>query len=129
MQFAMYLVDNGLLSASDFYKALKLQMRSRPQLGSLAIQSRRLTVRQMFLILQEQCDAPHEMFGEIAVRLGFLSADDLGKLLEEQTRHMAPIRDVLVEHRLLPIETVDQQYAAYRRSTRRTEPELELANS
>ena len=129
MQFGMYLVDNGLLSTQAFYKALKLQMRSRPQLGTIAIQSRRLTVKQMFIILQEQCDTPQQMFGEIAVRLGYLTNEDLNQLLDEQSRHMASLRDLLVEHGFLSAEVVDQQYAAYRHSTRQAEPELELAHS
>lgn len=129
MQFGMYLVDNGLLSTQAFYKALKLQMKSRPQLGTLAIQTRRLTVKQMFVILQEQCDTPQQMFGEIAVRLGYLTSEDLNQLLEEQSQHMASLRDVLVEHGFLAAHVIDQQYAAYRRSTRQAEPELELANA
>ena len=129
MQFGMYLVDNGLLSTQAFYKALKLQMRSRPQLGTLAIQTRRLTVKQMFVILQEQCDTPQQMFGEIAVRLGYLTNEDLNQLLDEQSRHMASLRDVLVEHAFLAADVIDQQYAAYRQSTRQAEPELELANA
>lgn len=129
MQFGMYLVDNGLLSTQAFYKALKLQMKSRPQLGTIAIQTRRLTVKQMFVILQEQCDTPQQMFGEIAVRLGYLTSEDLNQLLEEQSQHMASLRDVLVEHGFLAAHVIDQQYAAYRRSTRQAEPELELANA
>jgi len=125
----MYLVDNGLLSTQAFYKALKLQMKSRPQLGTIAIQTRRLTVKQMFVILQEQCDTPQQMFGEIAVRLGYLTSEDLTQLLEEQSQHMASLRDVLVEHGFLAAHVIDQQYAAYRRSTRQAEPELELANA
>jgi uncharacterized protein YlaN (UPF0358 family) len=125
----MYLVDNGLLSTQAFYKALKLQMKSRPQLGTIAIQTRRLTVKQMFVILQEQCDTPQQMFGEIAVRLGYLTSEDLNQLLEEQSQHMASLRDVLVEHGFLAAHVIDQQYAAYRRSTRQAEPELELANA
>jgi len=125
----MYLVDNGLLSTDAFYKALKLQLSSRPQLGTLAIKTRRLTVKQMFVILQEQCDTPQEMFGEIAIRLGYLTNEDLNLLLDEQSRHMASLHDVLVEHGFLSGEVVDQQYAAYRQTTRQAEPELELAHA
>ena len=127
MQFGMYLVDNGFLSTQAFYKALKLQLQSRPQLGTIAIQTRRLTVKQMFTILQEQCDTPQEMFGEVAIRLGYLTNEDLHQLLEEQTRHMASLRDILVEHGFLRAEVVDQQYATYRRSTHEAEAHLELA--
>ncbi|MBL9163586.1 MAG: hypothetical protein JNL18_12705 [Planctomycetaceae bacterium] len=129
MQFGMYLVDNGLLSTQAFYKALKLQMRSRPQLGTLAIETRRLTVKQMFTILQEQCDTPQQLFGEIAIRLGYLTNEDLNQLLEEQARHMASLPDVLVEHGFLSADVVNQQYATYRHSSRQAEPELELTNA
>src|SRR3712207_5774326 len=86
MQFAMYLVDNGVISCEEFFEALKLQLHSRPQLGALAIETRRLSFRQVFAILRTQCDEPNELFGEIAVRLGFLTQDDVAQLLAEQNK-------------------------------------------
>lgn len=84
MQFAEYLVDNGTITCEELFESLKLQTHSRPQLGALAIETRRLTCRQVFAILRAQCDQPEALFGELAVRLGYLTDDDLQHLLVEQ---------------------------------------------
>lgn len=54
MQFAMYLVENGVITCEEFFEALKLQTRSRPKLGALAIKNRMLTCRQVFQVLEAQ---------------------------------------------------------------------------
>jgi hypothetical protein len=115
MQFAMYLVDNGVLTCEEYYEASKLQMHSRPQLGALAIEARRLTVKQVFAVLSLQCDEPNTKFGELAVRLGYLTDDDITFLLAEQEGRAKPLLDVLVENDFLSAEVVEQHYAEYRR--------------
>jgi hypothetical protein len=115
MQFAMYLVDNGVLSCEEYYEASKLQQHSRPQLGALAIEARRLTVKQVFAVLSLQCDEPNTRFGELAVRLGYLTDDDISHLLAEQERRATPLLDVLVENDFLSAELAEQHYAEYRR--------------
>ncbi|MBA3483322.1 MAG: hypothetical protein H0T51_16055 [Pirellulales bacterium] len=115
MQFAMYLVDNGVLTCEEYYEASKLQMHSRPQLGALAIEARRLTVKQVFAVLSMQCDEPNTKFGELAVRLGYLTDDDITQLLAEQERRAMPLLDVLVENDFLSAQVAEQHYAEYRR--------------
>jgi hypothetical protein len=115
MQFAMYLVDNGVISCEEFFEALKLQVNTRPQLGALAIETRRLTFRQVFSILRTQCDEPNTMFGELAVRLGYLTDQDVAQLLTEQASRALPIVEVLVENGFLSAEATEQHYAEYRR--------------
>lgn len=115
MQFAMYLVDNGVLSCEEYYEASKLQQHSRPQLGALAIEARLLTVKQVFAVLSLQCDEPNTRFGELAVRLGYLKHDDINRLLAEQERRAKPVIDVLVDENFLPAEEVERHYAEYRR--------------
>jgi hypothetical protein len=119
MQFAMYLVDNGVLSCEEYYEASKLQQHSRPQLGALAIEARRLTVKQVFAVLSLQCDEPNTRFGELAVRLGYLTDDDISQLLAEQERRATPLLDVLVENDFLSAEVAEQHYAEYRRCLQR----------
>jgi hypothetical protein len=115
MQFAMYLVDNGVLTCEEYYEASKLQQHSRPQLGALAIEARRLTVKQVFAVLSLQCDEPNTRFGELAVRLGYLTDGDISQLLAEQERRATPLLEVLVENGFLSAEVAEQHYAEYRR--------------
>jgi hypothetical protein len=118
MQFAMYLVDNGVISCDEFFEAMKLQMKTRPQLGALAIETRKLTCRQVFSILRAQCEEPNTLFGEIAVRLGYLNEKDLNQLLAEQAARATPLVEVLVENDILSPEACEFHYAEYRRCMR-----------
>jgi hypothetical protein len=124
MQFAMYLVDNGVLTCEEYYEASKLQMHSRPQLGALAIEARRLTVKQVFAVLSMQCDEPNTKFGELAVRLGYLTDDDIAQLLAQQEKRARPLLEVLVENDFLSAEVAEQHYAEYRRCLQGDQCEL-----
>jgi hypothetical protein len=128
MQFAMYLVDNGVISCEEFFEALKLQMNTRPQLGALAIETRRLTFRQVFAILRAQCDEPNTMFGELAVRLRHLTDEDVTKLLAEQASRAMPLLEVLVENDFLPADAAERHYAEYRRCMQAANAELATAS-
>ena len=114
MQFGIYLVENGVLTAEDFVEALKLQLCGRPPLGALAIRQRRLSCRQAFAVLKAQVDSPETRFGETAVKLGFLTDEDIAMLLIEQARCGSTFRDVLVEHRFLSSQEVEEHHRAFR---------------
>jgi len=127
MQFAMYLVDNGVISCEEFFEALKLQLHSRPQLGALAIETRRLSFRQVFSILRTQCDEPNTMFGELAVRLGYLTEEEIAQLLAEQAGRAMPLAEVLVDNGFLSSELAEQHYAEYRHCMKQGQAELATA--
>lgn len=114
MLFGIYLVENGVISCDEFYETLKLQLRTRPQLGGLAIELRKLTARQVFAILRSQCDTPADLFGELAVKLGFLTAGELGELIHEQSLRLKPFSELLVDAGILPPETVARHVRDYR---------------
>jgi len=118
MQFAMYLVDNGVINCDEFFEAMKLQMKTRPQLGALAMETRKLSCRQVFSILRAQCDEPNTLFGELAMRLGYLSEQELSDLLAEQAVRVKPLIDILAENDILSPEACDFHYAEYRRCMR-----------
>jgi hypothetical protein len=127
MQFAMYLVENGVISCEEFFEALKLQLHSRPQLGALAIDTHRLTFRQVSAVLRAQCDEPNELFGEIAIRLGHLSEADLAELLAEQAARAKPLVEVLVENGFLSAKLAEQHYAEYRQCMKEAAPALAMS--
>jgi hypothetical protein len=129
MQFAMYLVDNGVISCEEFFEALKLQLSTRPQLGALAIETRRLTFRQVFSILRTQCDEPNTLFGELAVRLGYLTGQDISQLLAEQASRAMPLAEVLVENNFITSEQAERHYAEYRRCMQQASSQLATAGA
>ena len=114
MQFGMYLVENGVITCEEFYEALKLQLGTRPQLGALAIEKRKLNVRQVFGVLRSQCDSPDEKFGSVALKLGYLTEADLAWLLHEQSVRVRPFSELLVEIDVLSVDEVEKHYRGYR---------------
>jgi hypothetical protein len=127
MQFGVYLVDNDLITPDDFFEAVKLQLRTRPQLGALAIELHKLNVRQVFSLLRKQCDSPTEMFGDLAIQAGYLKAAEVEELVEEQLRRVRPLRDLLVEMGVFTDREATQHYADFRRSMQSIEERFTAA--
>lgn len=130
MQFGVYLVENDVISSDEFFEAVKLQLRTRPQIGALAIEMQKLNVRQVFSLLNEQCDAPGELFGELAIKAGYLTAEELSQLVQEQTRRAVPLHELLVEVGILTPEDADRHYRDFRRVMEQAdEPEMAAIGS
>lgn len=128
MHFGIYLVENGVISCEEFYEALKFQLNTRPQLGALALERRKLTMRQVFTVLRSQCDSPSEFFGELAVKAGLLTSNELAQLVFEQMTRSKPLGEVLVELGILQRDMVNRYAREYRQSTGKQEaPELAAA--
>jgi len=121
MQFSIYLVDNGIITCEECFESLKLHLRSRPQLGALAIQMRKLDFRQVFAILRAQCDAPNELFGELAVSLGYLTQDDLSQLLAEQSLRSRSLVEILIENGMITADEADRYFNDYRSCMKQAE--------
>lgn len=97
MDFLIFLVRDGWLTAEQGFALLELQQRQRPVLGKLALQRGRLRVSQISAILSTQAtEAPPRRFGDIAISLGFLTPDTLDLLLREQAS-LTPSLDTLLQ--------------------------------
>ena len=115
MHFGLYLVKNNIIDSDEFVDALEQQIRSRPQLGGLAIETGKLSVKQVFDVLRAQCDAPAELFGELAVGYGYLTEDELTGLLFLQSVREKTMAEILVEKSLLTEQEVLEHLDAVRR--------------
>ncbi|MBX3432628.1 MAG: hypothetical protein KF847_04855 [Pirellulales bacterium] len=114
MNFGMYLVREGRLTSDEFFALLELQIASRPQLGTLAIETGRLSVRQVFQVLRCQCESTSRMFGEVAVELGFLTEEDVAVLVYQQSQRSASLPELLVLHGYAEPGLVEQWLDDYR---------------
>ena len=114
MQFGLYMVRNGMLDCEQFVHALEQQLASRPQLGSLAIETGKLSVKQVFQILRLQCDAPGELFGELAVKLGFITEEELAGLIFLQSVRQQPMSEIIIENGVASESEVQESLANYR---------------
>jgi len=113
MKFGLYLVEHGMITTDQFVKALEVQLTSRPLIGALAIETGKLSVKQVFSILRTQADMPHEMFGELAIQAGFLTKDDLDGLLYQQSVRGTPMPQILGELEFAEASDLEEQLAEF----------------
>ncbi len=96
MLFETWLVRKGVITADDFVRAVELQTTKRPRFGELALKLHKLSMKQVFHILEEQANSV-EAFGEIAVRLKYLKKQQVAHLLLHQASMTPPIAACLLE--------------------------------
>ena len=110
----------GTLDGLDLERRTSLD-RLLPQLGTLAIESGKLTVKQVFQVLREQNARPEELFGELAVEAGFLSEEELAGQIYLQSLRVQTLVDILVEQGHLPADVADEHLASYRKENQQAE--------
>jgi hypothetical protein len=117
VRFGLYLVREGIITAQQLVAALELQHARYVAIGQLAIEERLMSARDVFHVLhyQRRRPEPRERFGEIAVDMGFISQEELQRLLLMQMDRKPPLTDVLVRMGFLTADEVSQFMAAYHR--------------
>jgi hypothetical protein len=80
----VHLLENQHLTPEAMRRALGEWGRRQPPLGEMACRARVMSMAQVFAVLDEQAST-QELFGEIAVRLGFFTSASLRRLLAEQS--------------------------------------------
>ncbi len=115
MQFGVYLVRQGVISAEQFVDAVEQQLSQRLAFGELAFKTRMLSVHQLFAVLNDQVES-NEAFGCIAVRLGYLSQDDVAKLLRLQIDVGPTLESTLVDIGAIDLATANYELKRFRRT-------------
>ena len=113
MFIGVYLVRRGVITADQFVDAAERQMTCRPRLGRLALESGKLTVKQVFAVLREQA-LGNDPFGETAIQMGFITRKQLSWLLQKQQELTPTIADCLIALGAIDAETLEQEYARAR---------------
>jgi hypothetical protein len=96
MWISCHLLKKQLISADQLAAAVQRQIQSRPSIGRLALESRKLSMRQVKEILLVQAVDP-KPFGEIAREMGFLSIEGLALLLFRQEELSQSLSEILIE--------------------------------
>ena len=122
MVFGLYLVKQGVITANQFVMALESQLLSRPQVGALAIETRKTRTREAFQVLRSQADQPHRKFGELAVEADMLTPEELSGLLYQQSVRVKPITEILVEIGCVESQQVDQLMHVYHQENQPLHP-------
>lgn len=124
MHFGLYLVKHGVITSAQFIKALECQLLSRPQLGALALEQGKLSVKEIFQVLQAQADDPRKLFGELAIKAGMLSEDELDSLLYRQSTRTLPMPKIVVELGFVTADVAQECLVEYRSETSNAEEPL-----
>lgn len=108
LRIAEYLYYSGVVSWRAYIAAVMWQRLQRPSLGRLAVEWGHLSERDVekILRLRQEEAAYGELFGEFALRKGFLSAYQLYALVGHQRRLQRPIGGYFIDNGLLDEETI-----------------------
>lgn len=123
MQFGLHLVRAGAITAEQLVYALERQLEQRPAIGALAVETRRLTMRQVFDILGEQATS-WKPFGEVAVDRGYLNYPQLLELLGLQCERCPSLPDVLADAGFIDAQTIREELQRF--YTRREQAPLDV---
>lgn len=117
--FGQFLVDEGVIAASDLREALVLMRAMNSTIGELAVARGLVTAEQAEQIHQMQRHVDGR-WGEIAVALGIgrATATRIEELVWEQSVANLRLSDALVELGILSATEIDTQLAAFETATR-----------
>lgn len=96
LEVVLLALENGWATVDQLRGAIAICRSRRPRIGELAVREGKLTVSQVFRVLEYEATFGG-MFGENAVKLGYLSPADLHVLLQEQATNTPKLWDVLRE--------------------------------
>jgi len=113
LRFAEYLYYSGAISWTDLVQALVWQYRHRPKIGEMATASGLLEFEEVLEIIKEKKTG--ELFGETAVRLGFLDRDNLTALIRKQKQMDLPIGKFFLDSKKMSRETLHKKLSENRR--------------
>jgi hypothetical protein len=100
LEVVLLALENGWATVQQLRGAIAVCRSRRPRIGELAVHEGKLTVSQVFRILEYEA-TNGGMFGENAVKLEYLSASDLYQLLQEQAAATPKVWEVLLENGVL----------------------------
>lgn len=122
MWFEIHLYKSGLISGDQLAAAIEEQISTAPQLGQLAILSKRMSIKQLFEVLHRQSESL-KPFGEVAIELGFLSKTDVAELLLEQQEASGDLTEILIDSELITRHAVEAaKTITYRRGALEAAP-------
>ena len=99
-RFGDYLIEKGILQRDDVMKALEVQADSTVKIGTICLEERYMTVKQVMNTLRTGVDTARP-FEDQAITLGYLTAQQLGHALKIQTQRRPFFGEVLVSLKLI----------------------------
>lgn len=105
-RFGQFLVNNDIVTDAMVFEALVLQQKRQDNVASIAIAKRFLTVKQVLTIFNVQTDSCLS-FTDMAVSLGYLTANEVSELLLLQQQSRPMLGEILVEMGVMDNRTLN----------------------
>ena len=96
-------LEAGWASRSEIADAVAARRALRPPIGELLLKRRKLTMRQVFQILEEQATSG-KLFGRIAIEMGFATETDINEILQLQNSLSPSLLQMLLSREILTPE-------------------------
>ena len=126
--FGNYLVKNGVMTEEQLDSILKSQKSSRVKMGLIAVSEKMLTARQTYEInmLQVTLD---KRFGDIAVEKGYLSPEQVNKIISLQGNPYLLFIQNLTEKNIATMEEIETYIQRFKADNDFTDEDIEAFKS
>lgn len=113
--FTEYLLSEKKISESDFELVKQAQTKTRVKLGLIAVSEKMITEKQADEINRKQA-VLDKRFGDIAVDLGYLTADQVSRLLELQGNPYMLFSQAITDNNIMSLADVEASFDAFIKS-------------
>lgn len=110
--FSNYLIEKGKLTAESYNTIKEAQSKTRVKLGLIAVSEKMITEKQADEINRKQA-VMDKRFGDIAVDLGYLTADQVSRLLELQGNPYMLFSQTITDNGILTLAEVEEAFAGF----------------
>ena len=126
--FGNYLKKTGKLNADQLAKVYDEQKKVRVKLGLIAVAEKLMTIEQADEVnkLQSVLD---KRFGDIAVEKGYLTDEQVGRLLGMQGNLYLSFVQAITNENLMTIEEVNSAFADFQKELQFTQTEMDRLKS
>ena len=113
MTFCEFILARGILSLEQV-ELLKKEARAESMpLGKILVTSGVMKVKDVMRVLAIQSENRGERFGDIAIRLGLVNADQVGSALREQESLKKHPAEVLLRNKFVDVATWNELIVDY----------------
>jgi DNA-binding response OmpR family regulator len=118
LSFGQHLVEKGVITPEQHETALQIQNKNR-LLGEISVEMNYLSRDDVLRIMDYMEGHPNVLFGEAAVSLGLINANQLRYLLDIRTRRKVMIGDILLERRFVDEATLQMEVMNFHQKRRK----------
>lgn len=118
LSFGQYLVEKGVITPEQHETAIQIQNKNR-LLGEIAVEMNYLSRDDVLRIIDYMQGHQNIQFGEAAVSLGLINANQLRYLLDIRTRRKVMIGDILLERKSLDEATLHMEVMSFHQKRRK----------